>query len=63
MTPPSPRLFARMMRSTYLSVTTIMSDQKIADSPPSIVAVLSGIPCAGLNVSFTAYRGLVPMSP
>ena len=31
-TPPSPSLSARMMRTTYLIVTTMMSDQKISDS-------------------------------
>ena len=34
MMPPSPLLSARMMRITYLSDTTIISAQKIADTPP-----------------------------
>ena len=34
MIPPSPLLLSRMMRITYLSETTIISDQKIADRPP-----------------------------
>ena len=32
--PPSPRLFARSTRVTYLSETMIVSAQKIADTPP-----------------------------
>ena len=31
MIPPSPWLSARMISSTYLSVTTITSDQKISE--------------------------------
>ena len=34
MMPPSPRLFARSTSITYLSDTTIISAQKIADTPP-----------------------------
>ena len=34
MMPPSPSLSARMMKSTYLTVTMIVSDQKISDSTP-----------------------------
>ena len=33
MMPPSPRLSARMISSTYLSETTIISAQKIVDRP------------------------------
>ena len=33
-TPPSPLLSARMMKTTYLTVTTITSAQKISDSAP-----------------------------
>ena len=54
MTPPSPRLSARMISTTYLSDTTIMSAQKIPEMPPMMVSVLSGMPCAGLKVSLTA---------
>jgi len=63
MIPPSPLLSARMMRITYLSETTIISDQKIVDRPPSTLAVPSGMPWSGLKVSLAAYSGLVPMSP
>ena len=63
MVPPSPRLSARITSTTYLSDTTITSDQKMVDSPPKMLAWVSGMPCAGEKVSFTAYSGLVPMSP
>ena len=63
MVPPSPRLSARMTSTTYLSETTIISTQRIADSPPSTLSTLSGMPWPGAKVSFTAYSGLVPMSP
>ena len=33
--PPSPRLSARMISVTYLSVTTITSDQKMIERMPS----------------------------
>ncbi len=32
--PPSPSLSARMMRTTYFIVTTMISAQKIIDLPP-----------------------------
>ena len=34
MMPPSPWLSARRIRSTYLSVTTMISDQKISEIAP-----------------------------
>ncbi len=36
MMPPSPRLSARMMTSTYFTVTVSISDQKISDRMPRI---------------------------
>ena len=36
------------------SDTTIINVQKIAESPPRIFAGVSGSPCVGENVSFTA---------
>ena len=48
---------------TYLSETTIINAQKIAETPPSTLSTVRGMPCAGLNVSLAAYSGLVPMSP
>ena len=52
--PPSPRLFARRISVTYLSETMIISAQKIADTPPKIFSIVSGIPCCGLKVSLAA---------
>ena len=63
MIPPSPRLSARSTSVTYFSETTIIRIQKIVETPPTMFSALSGMPCSGLNVSFTAYSGLVPMSP
>ena len=34
MMPPSPRLWARMMKPAYLIETTIISAQKISDTMP-----------------------------
>ena len=36
--PPSPWLSARMMNARYLTVTTIVSDQKMSESTPSTSA-------------------------
>ena len=63
MIPPSPWLLARRISATYFSETTIISVQKIAETPPMTLAAVSGIPYSGLKVSFAAYSGLVPMSP
>src|SRR5262249_35515350 len=63
MIPPSPRLSARMISTTYLSDTTTISAQNTVDRPPRMFACVSGMPCCGENVSLTAYSGLVPMSP
>src|SRR4051812_6200554 len=63
MMPPSPRLSARMISTTYFSDTTTISAQKIVDRPPRMLSVVSAMPWSGENVSFTAYSGLVPMSP
>ena len=63
MIPPSPRLLARRMRTTYLSVTTTISAQKIVDTAPITLTASSGTSFAGLNTSFIVYSGLVPMSP
>ena len=63
MMPPSPRLSARSTSVTYFRLTTSISAQKIADNPPRMFSGVSGSPFCGLKVSFTAYSGLVPMSP
>ena len=49
MMPPSPRLFARSTSVTYLSETTIISDQKIAETPPRMFSAVSGMPCTGIE--------------
>ena len=62
--PPSPLLFARMMKLTYFRLTTIISDQKNSERMPR---TLSGVIGTGWwappKTSFSAYSGLVPMSP
>ena len=60
-TPPSPSLSARMMMTTYFSVTEIVSAQKMSDSTPRMLAA-SCEPAAFTDFS-KAYSGLVPMSP
>ena len=52
--PPSPRLLARMTSVTYFSDTTTISAQKIAEMPPRMFPVASGMPWLGLNVCLTA---------
>src|SRR5215469_3802789 len=59
--PPSPSLSARMMTVTYLSVTEIVSAQKISDSTPRTAWVLK-VPAA-FTASCMVYSGLVPISP
>mgnify|MGYP006207355563 CR=1 FL=1 len=60
--PPSPRLSARRISSTYFSETTTVSVQNISDSTPWMFSALSGTwPWA--KTSLKAYSGLVPMSP
>jgi hypothetical protein len=54
MMPPSPRLLARMTSVTYFSDTTTISAQKIAEMPPRMFPVASGMPWLGLNVCLTA---------
>ena len=41
--PPSPRLSARMMISTYLSVTSTMIAQKTSDRTPRMFSGVTGI--------------------
>ena len=63
MMPPSPWLLARMMRVTYLSVTTTMSDQKISETMPIRLPGVKVSPLAGSKTVCMTYSGLVPMSP
>ena len=62
-TPPSPLLSARRMKTTYLIVTTTISDQKISDSDPNTASALGWLPPIASADRRRAYRGLVPMSP
>ena len=61
--PPSPRLSARRISTTYFSVTTSISAQKIVDTAPMTSGAISCTPLAGLSTAFIVYSGLVPMSP
>ena len=49
--PPSPLLSARITSSTYLTVTMIVTDQKISEINPYTLAAVGGTGCgsAGLN--------------
>ena len=60
--PPSPRLSALNTNARYLTETIRISDQKISDNTPSTFAGVGAI-VWGPKQSFSAYRGLVPMSP
>ena len=45
--PPSPLLSARMMKTRYLTVTTIVSAQKMSESTPSTFSGVGLAPCSG----------------
>jgi hypothetical protein len=60
--PPSPLLSARRINTTYFSETTTVSVQNTNDRMPRMLSGVSGTrPWA--KTSFSAYSGLVPMSP
>ena len=62
MRPPSPLLSARRISVTYFSDTTTVSVQNTMDKMPRMFSGVSGTrPWA--KTSFSAYSGLVPMSP
>ena len=63
MIPPSPRLSARRISTTYLTATIVISVQTITEITPITLAGTVAMPWTGLNDSCTAYNGLVPMSP
>ena len=63
MIPPSPRLSARITKTTYLIETTTISDHTISDRMPSTFSGVSGIGWLPAKTSFIVYNGLVPMSP
>ena len=44
--PPSPLLSARMIKSTYFSVTTTISAHSISDMTPSTISRVSAPPAA-----------------
>ena len=52
--PPSPRLSARMMTSTYFSETSSMIDQKTMDRMPRMFSGVTGIGWCPLKISFNA---------
>ncbi len=52
MIPPSPWLSARMMRSTYLSVTTTVSDHRISETTPISSGSASLSPASLSNTVF-----------
>ena len=61
--PPSPRLSARMITLTYLSVTTSIIAQNTSDRMPSTLAGSGCRPYFSPKASLSVYSGLVPMSP
>ena len=52
MMPPSPLLSARRISSTYFSVTTNISAQKIVDTAPTMCGASSGTLTPGPKISF-----------
>ena len=50
MMPPSPSLSARMTRSTYVTVTTIVTDQKIIETIPKMLSVVAVTGCGSLGL-------------
>ena len=65
MIPPSPSLSARITSRTYVTVTMIVTDQKISEMIPKMLScdTLTGCGSLGLKTVCTVYSGLVPMSP
>ena len=47
----------------YFTLTTQISDHTIIDSTPMTFSAVGSTPWALLKHSFSAYSGLVPMSP
>src|SRR6516165_5756121 len=65
MIPPSPSLSARITSKTYVTVTMIVTDQKISETTPKMLSwdTVTGWGSLGLKSVWTVYSGLVPMSP
>src|SRR5947208_15972546 len=62
--PPSPRLSARRIRIAYLREMIKMRDQRMSETTPRTASGLAIPPAlAALVASFSAYGGLVPISP
>lgn len=61
--PPSPLLSARVMKVTYLSATTTISDQMITDKIPRILSGVIGAGWGPAKISFIVYSGLALISP
>ena len=56
-------MLARRISVTYLSDTTMVSDQKISDTMPITFSGVSGSPPADAKTVCSVYSGLVPISP
>ena len=54
--PPSPLLSARRIKTTYLSVTTTISAQKIVETAPMMFTASRGMALSGPNTSFIVYK-------
>src|SRR6201981_3654990 len=65
MIPPPPSLSARITSRTYVTVTMIVTDQKISETTPKMLScdTLTGCGSLGLKSVWTVYSGLGPMSP
>jgi hypothetical protein len=50
MIPPSPSLSARITSRTYLSVTMIVTDQKISEMIPKTLSVVADTGCGSLGL-------------
>ena len=62
--PPSPRLSARMTNNRYFTEIMRINDQKASEQTPNTLMRSTVITCDfSVNASFSAYNGLVPMSP
>src|ERR1700693_6560597 len=48
---------------TYFSDTTMVIAQNNMEIMPKTASGVNGMPCSGLKHSFSAYNGLVPISP
>ena len=49
--PPSPSLSARITSSTYVTVTMIVTDQKISETTPNTLSLDTGTGCGSLGLN------------